>query len=111
MGAWLNLVGAGVRVLSAIDTATGMPIVPASSKYAVLMTGQSMCALAQPFIMFVTTKFANSWFADDQRALARLERREPGKWAEPGQKARRLEQAEQEQDPDRQMDEDRVEAA
>ena len=29
-----------------------------------------MCSLAQPFVVFVATKFANDWFADDQRALA-----------------------------------------
>jgi MFS transporter, FLVCR family, MFS-domain-containing protein 7 len=34
------------------------------------MSGQVLCSLAQPFVMFVTTKFANSWFTENQRALA-----------------------------------------
>ena len=70
IGAWFNFVGAGVRLLSALDLANGTPIVPPSSKYGVLIFGQCLCAFAQPFIMFVATKFANNWFADDQRALA-----------------------------------------
>jgi FLVCR family MFS transporter 7 len=67
---WLNLVGAIVRVLSSVDMADGMPLVQLESKYAVLMLGQVTCALAQPFIMFVTTKFSNNWFSKDQRAIA-----------------------------------------
>jgi FLVCR family MFS transporter 7 len=70
IGAWFNFLGAGVRVLSALDLANGTPIVPESFKYSILMLGQCLCAFAQPFIMFVATKFANNWFADDQRALA-----------------------------------------
>lgn len=53
-----------------MDSANGEPYIDQSAKYAVLMIGQCLCATAQPFIMFVTTKFANTWFADDQRALA-----------------------------------------
>ena len=70
IGAWFNFVGAGVRLMSALDMANGTPIVPASFKYGILLVGQCLCAFAQPFIMFVATKFANNWFADDQRALA-----------------------------------------
>jgi MFS transporter, FLVCR family, MFS-domain-containing protein 7 len=70
LGSWMNFLGSTIRVVSSIDWADGEPLVPQSSKYAVLMTGQSLCGLAQPFILFVTTKFANTWFADDQRALA-----------------------------------------
>lgn len=70
IGAWLNFIGAGIRLFSALDLANGSPIVSSSYKYAVLLLGQCFCALAQPFIMFVATKFANNWFAEDQRALA-----------------------------------------
>ena len=70
LGAWLNFIGSVVRMLSSIDSASGSPLVPQASKYYVLMVGQAFCALAQPFIMFVTTKFANTWFAEDQRAMA-----------------------------------------
>lgn len=70
IGSWFNFIGAGVRLLSALDMANGEPIVSQSYKYPILLFGQCLCALAQPFIMFVATKFANTWFADDQRALA-----------------------------------------
>jgi FLVCR family MFS transporter 7 len=70
LGVWFNLIGSAVKVLSSIDTASGEPFVSESNKYACLLTGQCLCALAQPFIMFVTTKFANTWFSDTQRALA-----------------------------------------
>jgi FLVCR family MFS transporter 7 len=70
IGAWLNCIGSFVRVLSSIDSADGKPLFDTNYKYTVLMVGQCMCAAAQPFIMFVTTKFANNWFSEDQRALA-----------------------------------------
>jgi FLVCR family MFS transporter 7 len=70
LAGWLNFIGACVRVLSSIDQADGKPLVLVEYRYATLMVGQVVCALAQPFIMFVTTKFANSWFSKDQRALA-----------------------------------------
>ena len=35
-----------------------------------LNQGQTLCALAQPFVIFVATKFATNWFTSSQRALA-----------------------------------------
>jgi MFS transporter, FLVCR family, MFS-domain-containing protein 7 len=70
LGAWFNFLGACIRVISSIDSASGTPIVSQSYKYTVLIVGQCLCALAQPFIMFVSSKFANTWFAEDQRSLA-----------------------------------------
>lgn len=70
MGTWLNLIGSLIRALSSIDSADGEPLIRQDLKYGFLLAGQCTCALAQPFLMFVTTKFANTWFADDQRALA-----------------------------------------
>lgn len=70
LGVWFNFIGSFVKLVSSIDSADGRPLVSSEAKYAWLLTGQCLCALAQPFIMFVTTKFANTWFADDQRALA-----------------------------------------
>ena len=70
IGAWFNFLGAGIRVVSSIDSANGSPIVSQPYKYAVLVVGQCFCALAQPFIMFVSSKFATTWFAEDQRSLA-----------------------------------------
>lgn len=70
LGSWFNFLGSLIKVLSSTDSANGTSLIEQSSKFTVLMIGQCLCAIAQPFIMFVTTKFANSWFADDQRALA-----------------------------------------
>ena len=70
IGVWLNLSGSLIRALSSLDSANGVPIISQDLKYGFLLGGQCICALAQPFLMFVTTKFANTWFADDQRALA-----------------------------------------
>ena len=70
LAGWLNFIGAFIRALSSIDEADGVPLVPMKYKYTVLMFGQVLCSLAQPFVMFVTTKFANSWFTENQRALA-----------------------------------------
>lgn len=67
---WLNFIGSSIRALSSIDKADGDPLVPQDIKYPILMLGQVFCSLAQPFIMFVTTKFANSWFKEGERALA-----------------------------------------
>lgn len=70
LGVWLNMTGSLIRALSSLDSANGTPLIPQHLKFGFLLGGQCFCALAQPFIMFVTTKFANTWFADDQRALA-----------------------------------------
>ena len=62
--AWLNLIGSAVRNLTAFD------FVPVSSRFAVLMVGQTIAACGQTFIMFTPTKVAAVWFADSQRAIA-----------------------------------------
>ncbi len=70
LGSWTNLIGSIIRLFSALNNASGEPFVSQEYKYAVLMTGQTLCSLAQPFILFVVTKFATNWFPDDQRSLA-----------------------------------------
>ncbi|CAF0870715.1 unnamed protein product [Brachionus calyciflorus] len=70
LGAWLNFVGSLIKMSSSLDLADTTPLIPDSAKYSVVLIGQAICALAQPFILFVSTKFANTWFADDQRSLA-----------------------------------------
>jgi FLVCR family MFS transporter 7 len=70
LGCWFNFLGAGLKLSSSIDMADGRPLIQKEYQYTVLMIGQSLCAIAQPFLIFITTKFANSWFADNQRALA-----------------------------------------
>jgi FLVCR family MFS transporter 7 len=70
LGSWFNLIGAVIKVLTSLDSADGKPLIDKNNAYAVLMVGQSLCALAQPFLIFISAKFANSWFAEDQRAIA-----------------------------------------
>uniref|UniRef100_A0A1I7ZTV9 MFS domain-containing protein n=1 Tax=Steinernema glaseri TaxID=37863 RepID=A0A1I7ZTV9_9BILA len=64
LGAWVNLAGNVLRVISSFD------FVPHGSKFAVVMTGQVLAASAQPFIMYLPTKMAALWFPESQRALA-----------------------------------------
>ncbi|RMZ96772.1 major facilitator superfamily domain-containing 7, partial [Brachionus plicatilis] len=70
LGAWINFLGSAIKMVSSLDLADAQPLVSDSAKYSVLLVGQSMCALAQPFVLFVSTKFANTWFSEDQRSLA-----------------------------------------
>ena len=64
VGAMLNCFGAVLRVVSAL------PIIPTSSQYTVVLVGQCLCGVAQPFVLFVPTKLAALWFPDSQRAKA-----------------------------------------
>lgn len=43
---------------------------PLSARLPVGLTGQAVAAVAYPFIMFLPTKVAGTWFGPDQRALA-----------------------------------------
>lgn len=61
LGASLNLVGAILRTVQ-----TPGPGLPA----ALLMTGQVLCALGQPFITNMPPKLAGTWFPAYQRAMA-----------------------------------------
>ncbi|KAK3799318.1 hypothetical protein RRG08_048825 [Elysia crispata] len=62
--AWLNLIGSALRNL------TVFTFVPNSSQFAVLITGQTVAACGQTFIMFTPAKVAALWFPDSQRTLA-----------------------------------------
>ncbi|XP_022096528.1 major facilitator superfamily domain-containing protein 7-like isoform X2 [Acanthaster planci] len=64
MGAWLNVVGLGVRYISTIEQVQG------DIKFIVVMIGQGLAAMAQPFILFAPTKLAALWFPESQRAIA-----------------------------------------
>ncbi len=70
LGAWFNLIGALAKLMTTIDSADGTSLIDKKYAYTVLLVGQCLCSIAQPFLIFVTTKFANSWFAEDQRAIA-----------------------------------------
>ena len=60
---WLNAVGAGIRAVSCMN-------VPHVWQFPLLLGGQTLCGLAQPFVMVAPTKLAALWFPADQRALA-----------------------------------------
>ena len=66
MGAWLNAVGAAVRMLS------GFTFVSKDTKFIVAMIGQTLAALAQPFLLGSPTKLAALWFGADERATANM---------------------------------------
>ncbi|XP_078717452.1 solute carrier family 49 member A3 isoform X1 [Lampetra fluviatilis] len=65
LGSWLNALGSVLRALS------DHPLMPTALKgFPLLMTGQTLGALAQPFLLFAPTKLAAVWFPDSQRATA-----------------------------------------
>ena len=66
IGAWLNAAGAAVRILS------GIKQVPVSTKFTVVMIGQTLAALAQPFLLGSPTKLAALWFGANERATANM---------------------------------------
>lgn len=39
-------------------------------RFPIAITGQAVAAFAQPFVMFLPTKLAAYWFADNERAIA-----------------------------------------
>ncbi|XP_010898774.1 solute carrier family 49 member A3 isoform X2 [Esox lucius] len=64
LGSCLNVLGA---VLRFVATLTG---VPRAAVFPVVMGGQTLCALAQPLVIFTPTKLAALWFPEHQRASA-----------------------------------------
>ncbi|XP_067937928.1 solute carrier family 49 member A3-like [Watersipora subatra] len=64
-GAWLNFVGAAIKLLSAYPG-----VIPPDTLIVVTFIGQSIAAIAQPYNMFATTKLAALWFPEEHRALA-----------------------------------------
>ncbi|CAI5455198.1 unnamed protein product [Caenorhabditis angaria] len=61
---WTNGIGAVIRLISSMD------FIPVDYRFPIGMTGQAIAAIAYPFIMFLPTKVAGSWFPDTQRAIA-----------------------------------------
>ena len=64
LGAWLNCAGCVIRIVTAIDG------ISESSRVPVLFVGQTLAALAQPFVLFAPTKLAALWFPEEQRAIS-----------------------------------------
>ncbi|NXD74041.1 S49A3 protein, partial [Eolophus roseicapillus] len=67
LSAWLNMVGSIIRMFSVLKFLN-----LDSQSYGYLFTGQCLCALAQPLIIFSPTKLAALWFPDHQRATANM---------------------------------------
>lgn len=68
-----NAIGALIRFLPLIYFPLPPDLEPARPLiqfYAVLF-GQFVIALAQPFVLFASTRLANTWFAEDQVSQAR----------------------------------------
>ena len=65
-----NFVGAFFSFLSSIKQSNDTPLIKLNEKYSVLMTSQVFCSIATPFYFLITTKFANTWFSPNQRAIA-----------------------------------------
>lgn len=63
--AWLNFAGSVLRTLSSTSIGTHAP-------FAFLMSGQSLCALAQTLVIFSPAKLAAVWFPERQRATANM---------------------------------------
>ena len=62
----MNAVGAAVRMLS------GYNFISQDTKFIVVMGGQTLGALAQPFLIGSPTKLAALWFGADERATANM---------------------------------------
>lgn len=67
LSSWLNMTGSIVR------SASGIPFLEISKSNVVyLFVGQSICAVAQPLVLFVPAKLAAVWFPEHQRATANM---------------------------------------
>ncbi|KAG9299470.1 hypothetical protein G9A89_009423 [Geosiphon pyriformis] len=65
IGAILNGVGATVRY-TAIRSNNN------STRFALVITGQTICAMANPFVQITSTRYAMSWFNDKERTMATM---------------------------------------
>lgn len=66
MSAWLNGIGNFLRNVSTFD---GISL---ELRFWILLAGQTLAAISQPFVMFAPTKLAALWFPDSQRATANM---------------------------------------
>uniref|UniRef100_A0AC34R2X3 Major facilitator superfamily (MFS) profile domain-containing protein n=1 Tax=Panagrolaimus sp. JU765 TaxID=591449 RepID=A0AC34R2X3_9BILA len=64
LGSFVNLAGNLLRVLGSI------PSIHPSTRFFIVLLGQTIAAGAQPFILFLPTKLAAFWFPENQRAIA-----------------------------------------
>uniref|UniRef100_A0A8C4Z8T8 Solute carrier family 49 member 3 n=1 Tax=Gadus morhua TaxID=8049 RepID=A0A8C4Z8T8_GADMO len=66
LGSWLNMLGALLRLFGTFES-LGL-----SDPYPLVMSGQTLCAVAQPLVIFAPTKMAALWFSENQRATANM---------------------------------------
>ncbi|XP_062581592.1 solute carrier family 49 member A3-like [Saccostrea cucullata] len=66
LSAWLNGIG---NLLRNVSTFGG---IPGDLRFWILLAGQTLAAISQPFVMFAPTKLAAMWFMDSQRATANM---------------------------------------
>ncbi|XP_078615182.1 solute carrier family 49 member A3-like [Branchiostoma floridae x Branchiostoma japonicum] len=66
IGAWIQAAGAGITAISTLHD------IPPSYRFAVVVAGQVVAAMAQPLLRQSPAKVAAMWFADDQRATANM---------------------------------------
>ncbi|XP_069818307.1 solute carrier family 49 member A3 [Dendropsophus ebraccatus] len=67
ISSWLNMTGSIIRSASAIPFMNS-----GRSNLVYLFVGQSICAVAQPLVLFVPAKLAAVWFPEHQRATANM---------------------------------------
>ncbi|KAM4807929.1 solute carrier family 49 member A3 [Rhinophrynus dorsalis] len=69
LSSWLNMVGSTLRCASIIFYYN---ISDQSGRLFYVFAGQSLCAVAQPLVLFVPAKLAAVWFPEHQRATANM---------------------------------------
>ncbi|XP_068127424.1 solute carrier family 49 member A3-like isoform X2 [Hyperolius riggenbachi] len=67
LSSWLNVFGSVIRCLSVVSVLN-----MGQSPLFYLFVGQSLCAVAQPLVLFVPAKLAAVWFPEHQRATANM---------------------------------------
>ncbi|XP_073448013.1 solute carrier family 49 member A3 [Aquarana catesbeiana] len=67
LSSWLNMLGSIIRCLSVASFVNNR-----QSPLIYLFFGQSLCAVAQPLVLFVPAKLAAVWFPEHQRATANM---------------------------------------
>ena len=60
------MIGSALRVVSS------MSFMEEKWMFPLVLSGQSISAVAQPFLLFVPTKLAATWFGQNQRATANM---------------------------------------
>ncbi|XP_076143346.1 solute carrier family 49 member A3-like [Alosa pseudoharengus] len=67
LGSWLNMLGSVLRLIGVLP----MDMDP-QVRFPLVLTGQLVCAVAQPLVIFSPTKLAAVWFPQQQRATANM---------------------------------------